>query len=170
VAAALSFFSVAPNGEGAKLKYHNKVLQSGESVKFVGKLHWIIYKRAIFFLILSLVLFSAIEITEDYKMVILTATGITTLLAITSFLRSWFVRATTEIVVTDRRIIHKTGWLARHTEEMNMTKVETVDVRQNMIGRILDYGAVLIKGIGGSWEPILYVASPLGLRNAILVG
>ena len=152
------------------MKYHNKVLQSGESVKFVGKLHWIIYKRAIFFLILSLVLFSAIEITEDYKMVILTATGITTLLAITSFLRSWFVRATTEIVVTDRRIIHKTGWLARHTEEMNMTKVETVDVRQNMIGRILDYGAVLIKGIGGSWEPILYVASPLGLRNAILVG
>ncbi|HEY4043133.1 MAG TPA: PH domain-containing protein, partial [Rhodopila sp.] len=52
-----------------------------------------------------------------------------------SFLRSWFRRFTTEIVVTDRRIIYKMGWIARRTREMNITKVETVDVRQSVIGR-----------------------------------
>src|SRR5208337_2390526 len=91
-------------------------------------------------------------------------------LGVMSFVRSWLMRVTTEIVVTDRRIIHKVRWLARRTEEMNMGKVETVDVSQSVIGRILGYGKVLIRGTGGSWEPLMFVASPLELRNAILVG
>ncbi len=89
---------------------------------------------------------------------------------VVSFLSAWFVRVTTEIVVTDKRIIHKVGWIARRTEEINITKVETVDVAQGIVGRIFDFGTVLIKGIGGSWEPLRRVASPLQLRNAIIVG
>ena len=92
------------------------------------------------------------------------------LLSFLSFLSSWFERATTEIVVTDKRIIHKRGWIARRTEEMNITKVETVDVAQNVAGRMLNYGTVLIRGTGGSWEPLRRVAAPLTLRNAIIVG
>jgi uncharacterized membrane protein YdbT with pleckstrin-like domain len=92
------------------------------------------------------------------------------LLAVVSFVRSWFVRVNTEIVVTDKRIIHKVGWIARRTEEINITKVETVDVRQGIAGRIFDYGTVGIIGIGASWEPLRRVASPLELRNAIIVG
>jgi uncharacterized membrane protein YdbT with pleckstrin-like domain len=92
------------------------------------------------------------------------------LLTIISFARCWFVRVTTEIVVTDKRIIHKVGWIARRTEEMNITKVETVDVDQGVVGRILGFGTVLIRGIGGSWEPLRRLASPLELRNAIIVG
>jgi uncharacterized membrane protein YdbT with pleckstrin-like domain len=92
------------------------------------------------------------------------------LLSVMSFLPSWFRRVTTEIVVTDKRIIHKVGWIARRTEEMNMTKVETVDVRQGIVGRIFGFGTVLIIGIGASWEPLVFMASPLELRNAIMVG
>lgn len=92
------------------------------------------------------------------------------MLTIISFARCWFVRVTTEIVVTDKRIIHKVGWIARRTEEMNITKVETVDVDQGVVGRILGFGTVLIRGIGGSWEPLRRLASPLELRNAIIVG
>jgi hypothetical protein len=117
VVAASSFCCAATNGEGVKLKYHNKVLQSGESIKFIGRLHWIIYKRSIFFLTISLALFISIGVTDDHKSVMLIAAGISTVFAVVSFLQSWFVRVTTEIVVTDRRIIHKTGWLSRHTEE-----------------------------------------------------
>jgi uncharacterized membrane protein YdbT with pleckstrin-like domain len=91
-------------------------------------------------------------------------------LALVAFLGAWFVRVSTEIVVTDKRIIHKVGWIARRTEEINITKVETVDVAQGIVGRIFDFGTVLIKGIGGSWEPLRRVASPLQLRNAIIVG
>jgi membrane protein YdbS with pleckstrin-like domain len=92
------------------------------------------------------------------------------LLSVMSFIPPWFRRATTEIVVTDKRIIHKVGWIASRTEEMNMTKVETVDVRQGVGGRMLGFDTVLIIGIGSSWEPLAFVSSPLELRNAIMVG
>jgi membrane protein YdbS with pleckstrin-like domain len=92
------------------------------------------------------------------------------LLSVVSFIPPSFRRATTEIVVTDRRIIHKIGWIVRWTEEMNMTKVETVDVRQGVVGRMFGFGTVLIIGIGSSWEPLAFVGAPLDLRNAIMVG
>ena len=45
--------------------------------------------------------------------------------------KGWFKRWTTEIAVTDKRIIYKTGFIKRHTEEMNMDKVASVDVDQS---------------------------------------
>jgi uncharacterized membrane protein YdbT with pleckstrin-like domain len=101
---------------------------------------------------------------------VLIGAGILLVLALLSFLRAWFIRVTTEIVVTDKRIIHKIGFIARRTEEINITKVETVDVTQDITGRIFGFGTVLIRGIGGSWEPLRRVSSPLQLRNAIIVG
>ena len=47
---------------------------------------------------------------------------------------------------------------------------ETIDVDQTILGRLLGYGPVLIRGVGSSWEPLRRVASPLELRNAIIVG
>jgi hypothetical protein len=52
---------------------------------------------------------------------------------------------------------------------MNMNKVESVDVTQDIFGRLLDYGTVLIRGTGAGLEPLANVASPLALRNAIAV-
>ena len=76
---------------------------------------------------------------------------------------------TTEIVVTDRRILFKEGFLRRRTMEMNMSKVETVDVVQSIPGRIFNYGTILIRGTGSSYEPLSLIGDPLTLRNAILV-
>jgi uncharacterized membrane protein YdbT with pleckstrin-like domain len=99
-----------------------------------------------------------------------------------SFAHAWFIRWITEIAVTDRRIIYKRGFINRHTEEMNMDKVASVDVDQSILGRILDYGTVHVLGTGGSQavdransdrsvargiEHLHRIASPLALRNAI---
>lgn len=152
------------------MAYYTKVLQPGENVKYVGRLHWMIYRHSIAFSMLmavaAYVTVSQFENSESQRSILL----VFLLLAVISFLYPWFVRATTEIVVTDKRIIHKVGWIARQTKEMNMTKVETVEVEQGFVGRILGFGTVLIIGIGASWEPLVYVASPLELRNAIMVG
>jgi uncharacterized membrane protein YdbT with pleckstrin-like domain len=153
------------------MSYYAKVLQPDEKVTYVGKLHWTIYRNAIWFVLLA-VIFAGVGLSQsdEYRVITLAATGIVTGLALLSFLRSWFVRVTTEIVVTDKRVIHKVGWIARHTEEINVSKVETVDVTQGVLERVLGSGTVLIRGIGGSWEPLRRVASPLRLRNAIIVG
>jgi uncharacterized membrane protein YdbT with pleckstrin-like domain len=152
-----------------KMAYYKKVLQPDENVKYVGKLHWMIYRHAIVFSVLmAAVGLSLAYLDNSIEQGSILA--ILLLLSVMSFLPSWFRRVTTEIVVTDKRIIHKVGWIARRTEEMNMTKVETVDVRQGIVGRIFGFGTVLIIGIGASWEPLVFMASPLELRNAIMVG
>jgi len=161
----------APTPKVHAMTYYRKVLQPDEQVKFVGKLHWTIYRHAITLGVLTVIvgLFSA-SVPDNLRWVVLAGAGILAGLAIISFIGAWSVRTSTEIVVTDKRIIHKVGWIARRTEEINITKVETVDVAQGVLGRIFDFGTVLIKGIGGSWEPLRRVASPLQLRNAIIVG
>ncbi len=152
------------------MAYYTKVLQPDEQVKYIGKLHWTIYRNAILFAILAVIVAGfALSLTDDPRELVLAVSGILAILALVSFLSAWFIRVSTEIVVTDKRIIHKTGWIARRTEEINVTKVETVDVAQGIIGRMFDFGTVLIKGIGGSWEPLRRVASPLQLRNSIIV-
>jgi uncharacterized membrane protein YdbT with pleckstrin-like domain len=155
---------------GDEMAYYKKVLQPNENVRYVGKLHWILYRHAIALGILAAVAYAYSKQAAEYESPLLISSWILLLLAAMSFASAWFVRVTTELVVTDKRVIHKVGWIARQTEEINITKVETVDVNQGVLGRVLGFGEVLIKGVGGSWEPLRWVASPLKLRNAIVVG
>jgi uncharacterized membrane protein YdbT with pleckstrin-like domain len=150
------------------MAYYKKVLQPDESVKYVGKLHWVMYRHAILLAILAAIptLLSS-QLPEELGPIL---TVIFLLLAALSFLSVWFTRVGTEIVVTNKRVIHKVGWLSRQTQEMNITKVETVDVDQSLTGRVLGFGAVSIRGIGGSWEPLRWIARPLEMRNAVIVG
>jgi uncharacterized membrane protein YdbT with pleckstrin-like domain len=153
------------------MKYYMKVLQPDETVKYVGKLHWIIYGSSILLgvLVIALAIF-ALNLPDNQKFFVLIAAVVLAGLAILFFLKSWFLQWTTETAVTDKRIIHKYGFIARHTKEMNITKVETVDVFQSFWGRILGYGTVRAVGTGASLETLPYVAHPLQLRSAIIVG
>jgi uncharacterized membrane protein YdbT with pleckstrin-like domain len=153
------------------MAYYTKVLQPDEQVKYVGKLHWIIYRSSILLGLLAIVvaIFSA-TLDDNQRFAALIGAAILVVLAIMAFLKSWFLQWTTETVVTDKRIIHKGGFIARRTQEMNITKVETVDVLQPFWGRILGYGTVRAIGTGASLETLPYMASPLQLRSAIIAG
>jgi uncharacterized membrane protein YdbT with pleckstrin-like domain len=154
------------------MPYYTKVLQPDETVRVVGRLHWLIYGRAILVLAFAVVL--ALLSTEfaalGPRRFTMLCGLVLALLALLMFLSEWVRRRGTEIVVTDRRIIYKRGFISRRTVEMNISKVETVDVEQGLGGRLLDYGTVLIRGTGESLEPLRHVASPLQIRNAITVG
>ena len=89
-------------------------------------------------------------------------------LTVILFARAWFARVTTEIAVTDRRVIFERGFIRRQTIEMNMSKVESVDVNQSILGRVLDYGDILVRGTGAGLEPLHMIAHPLAFRNAVI--
>ena len=72
---------------------------------------------------------------------------------------------TTEFAVTDKRLIAKTGLISRNTVEMFLDKVESLNVAQTVMGRILDYGTVTIRGTGSTSEPIKNISAPLVLRK-----
>jgi uncharacterized membrane protein YdbT with pleckstrin-like domain len=70
--------------------------------------------------------------------------------------------------VTDRRVIFKTGFISRSTNEMQMDKIESVEVLQSIAGRIFDYGDLIIKGTGhGQFTRIKSIAAPIEMRNQI---
>jgi uncharacterized membrane protein YdbT with pleckstrin-like domain len=83
------------------------------------------------------------------------------------FFRAWFDRLIAEIAVTNRRIIYKRGFIRRRTAEMNMDKVESVEVTQSILGRLLGYGSVHILGTGRGIERLDRIAQPVSLRNHI---
>ena len=85
-----------------------------------------------------------------------------------SLVHAWFIRWITEFAVTNRRVIYKRGFITRHTAEMNMDKVESVDVDQSMLGRMLGYGTIHVLGTGQGIEHLHRIANPIALRNAII--
>lgn len=72
---------------------------------------------------------------------------------------------TTELAVTDRRIVGKTGWISRRTIEVLLPQVESVGVSQGIFGRLLGYGIVQVRGTGGSASHFPYINDPTGFRR-----
>jgi uncharacterized membrane protein YdbT with pleckstrin-like domain len=75
-------------------------------------------------------------------------------------------RRLSEYVITNRRIIIKRGFIARDIFEMNLSKIESVNVDQSVMGRILNYGSVTIIGTGGTRETFQNISKPLEFRKA----
>ncbi|HEY2446020.1 MAG TPA: PH domain-containing protein [Rhizomicrobium sp.] len=152
--------------------YSDEVLQPGETVRYEGTLHWIIFLPGVpIFAVVIGCWFGIIRTghtihgTSIYPLLALIALSALLL----HLAAAWILQRTTEIAVTNRRVIYKTGLFSRRTVEMNMDKVESVDVTQDFLGRLLDYGTVLVRGTGTGLEPLANVASPVALRNAITV-
>ncbi|QIO10222.1 PH domain-containing protein [Acinetobacter lanii] len=80
-----------------------------------------------------------------------------------AFINVW----TTELAITNRRIIAKTGLIRRNTIELKVTRVESLGVDQGILGRIFNFGSIIVKGIGGSNAPIPYIAKPLEFRQRV---
>jgi uncharacterized membrane protein YdbT with pleckstrin-like domain len=150
------------------VSYVRRVLEPGETILYATTVHWLIYGPAI--LLLALAVGCAVvagSVADQGRFILLIAAALFLVLALVSWLPAALRRASTELVVTDRRVIYKSGLFSRHTIEMNRTKVESVDVDQSVLGRLLSYGTVTVHGTGGTLEPIRSVASPLTFRSHI---
>lgn len=150
------------------MSYVQSVLQPDEQVKYVTYIHWKIFLPGIGLFILAVLFYLlAISTTSVFAFWAGVASFLLILSAI-ALLSAWFRRVTTEIAITDRRIIYKRGFISRRTIEMEMDKVESVDVDQSVMGRILDYGDILIRGVGVGMEPLKNIGSPIEFRNHLI--
>ena len=75
-------------------------------------------------------------------------------------------RFSSEFAITGKRIIIKVGLISRRTLEMNLSKVESVNVDQSILGRILGYGTITVIGTGGTRESFYRISRPLDFRKA----
>ena len=151
------------------MSYVKHILQPGEQVLAIGKIHWIIYVPALFLLLCAAASFGA-SVHFKYtnvQWVTWTATFIFLVFGAIAGVRAWWKSFTTEIAVTTTRVVHKKGFIHRYTNEMNMDKVESVIVDQSILGRLLNYGTIYIRGTGKGIEHLKLISHAIELRNAI---
>ena len=84
---------------------------------------------------------------------------------LTLFIAPLIDKYSDEFAITNRRVIIKTGLISRKTFEMNLSKIESVNVDQSILGRILGYGTIGIVGTGGTREIFSKISHPLEFRK-----
>ena len=148
------------------MSYVQRVLQPGEQIRHISSIHWIVYWPGVAVALLAVVAywFSETRLLTGFWRY---TTYALALVAVVLLIQQWFQWWVTEIAVTNRRVIYKKGLIRRQTNEMNMDKVESVQIDQSILGRMLDYGNVTILGTGEGFETLRTIASPIELRNSI---
>ena len=128
------------------MKYVNNALIEGEKPLHVGKFHWTQDAKAV----LCLICFSWVF-------------GI----GIYFFLHFLLQRYSTEMVVTNRRLFYKTGVVARRVTEINIDRVESCIVNQSVLGRMLGYGSIVVRGTGIGEIDLPVIDAPVAFRKAL---
>lgn len=151
------------------MSYVRRVLHPDESVIYATRLHWLVYARPVCLLAAAVVAAGmATHYGAEFRIGLLAVAGGLLAFAVIDGIAAALRRISTELAVTDHRVIYKRGIVGRYTVEMARSKVESVDVVQSLMGRIFNYGTILVRGTGGTLEPFRDVEDPLRLRSAII--
>jgi uncharacterized membrane protein YdbT with pleckstrin-like domain len=150
-------------------RYIEKILQPGEKVLYSTNEHWMYFLPAIaaWVVVVAFVVLWRLVTSDALMLVCLTLAAMVGVVALYLTATAWFHRWTTETDVTNMRVVHKTGFIRRRTFEMNLDKVESVDVNQSILGRLMNYGDLTIQGVGEGTQTITTVTSPLAFRSAV---
>ena len=151
------------------MKTHNyikKTINPGENVLYLARVHPALYIAMVpYFLVFQALIYVFVVVYGLGELLPLSK-----LLFLTPFLlfvQSWITISTTELALTDRRVIAKTGLLSQQSVELNIPKVESVEVHQSLLGRMLNYGTITVKGTGGGAAPAPGIAAPFDFRKAV---
>jgi uncharacterized membrane protein YdbT with pleckstrin-like domain len=150
------------------MSYVQRVLQPSEVVRYLGSLHWYTYLPGLLCMLAAIVAIAWAELGAHVSLLWQALAAVFAIVALFLLIPEWFTWWTTEIAVTNHRIIYKTGFVRRDTVEILMDKVESVDVDQSIMGRLLDYGTVTVRGTGAGFEPLKGITHPIELRSHIM--
>lgn len=128
------------------MSYIEKTLTPEELLEHRFELHWAAWLPFVGWLVLALPTF-----------------GLTLLVAGYEFLRLKCI----EQAVTSKRVVFKKGIISRHSEEMRLNSIETVEIRQSIWGRILGFATISVTGRGVSDVQLKWMATPLEVKRSI---
>ena len=140
--------------------YIDKNLMHGEQIIHRSKLHWIVFLGPIIFAFIGFILF-----TGGKELVLI---GVFLLLVAIIWMISAFISfKTSEFGISNKRVLIKIGFIRRNSLETLLTKVEGIQVDQGILGRILNYGSIIIKGTGGTSNPFYKIEAPMEFRKKV---
>ena len=148
------------------MAYIDKRLMSEEKIIYRTKLHWVVFGKPFILFLFSLFL---ISIGMSSQNVIFGVFG--TYLFIFTFIYGIGILikfVCSEFIISNKRVLIELGFIKRISLETILLKVEGVEVYQGMVGRILNYGTVIISGTGGTIKPFYRINNPMEFRNQVL--
>lgn len=159
------------------MSYIEKNLVPGERVVYQTRLHWVVMAWHIVLSVLLLelpalaLLYYAFRHEQELTpqtMHLMQGGGIALILISGIVIAAGAIkRNATEMAVTNRRVVVKTGLAARKTIEMLLNKIESIEVNESGMGRVMGYGSITLIGTGGTSEPFHLMARPLEFRNQV---
>lgn len=141
--------------------YIDGALIKDEKVVYVGNISvWSLAPL----IALGFVLLAVGLVSRALGFVLLAASGLGLVFWLAAYLRY----RTTELAVTNKRVIAKFGFISRRTVEINVSKVESIQVQQGILGRVFNYGSLVISGAGNPQAPISGISDPMSFRRAFM--
>jgi len=155
------------------MSYIRKNLLTNEELAFETYRHWIIFVSPIFWFIISLGLYLAtlFKLPEPFSILprlpMIILPFITLAIAIILMMNTTIDFFMTELAVTNKRVIIKVGFIYRDSIEIMLENVASIEVRQTILGRILNYGSLFISSTGITMTPCNRINDPLNFRLAV---
>jgi|SRR5579859_6204056 len=152
--------------------YIEQNLVPGETVLYKTRLHWIVLVRPLFVGLLLGVMGLAFVVggykagAKDFGGMIFLGLLLFAGAAV-SVVGGLLRKNSTEVAVSNRRVLIKTGFISRKTIEVTLSKVESIGVNQSALGGMLGYGTVIVRGTGGTLESFSRIAHPAELCRQI---
>jgi uncharacterized membrane protein YdbT with pleckstrin-like domain len=143
------------------MSYVDNNLMSSENVVYTGKIHWFVFAPGAFVVLLAFVFLGMDKETGVGPVLGL----LFSIFGFAALIKAAIYKMTTELAVTSKRVIAKTGFISRNTVELNHQKVESFNVDQSIMGRILGFGTLVVNGTGGGKTPIANIVAPLVFRR-----
>lgn len=128
------------------MSYIDQSLVEGETILHRGRVSW----------------------WSQFALVLLGLVTLVVAIGLVFLVWAWVRVRSTEVAITNRRVIAKFGFIKRHTVEINLDKVEALRVDQGFWGRVLNYGTIFVSGAGTSVAPFPDIADPLVFRRKFM--
>lgn len=157
------------------MSYIEQNLVKNETIICQAKPHWVLFSRPFFWLLITLLLliitpnypwahFQLLPIMPPvYKVLSFIALCVTLMSALSTYITYW----TTEFSITNKRVVMKTGLVRRSTLEILLNRIESISIDQSLFGRLLNYGTLIVSGMGGSKDPFIVLPDPAHLRGIV---
>ena len=164
------------------MRYVEKNLVPGEHLLYQTRHHWIVLIGPLLIALVVglpglLLLFAETEKHPDLDDYVTRIPGGTQTVVILSVILivialanlAWGMvkRNATEMAVTNRRVLIKTGMGSRRTLDLMLSRVESIGVEETMWGRMMGYGSVIVRGTGGTPEPFVKISHPQEFRRQV---
>lgn len=142
------------------MSYIQNNLQAGEEIKYKADIHWYIFAYPVILLLLSAFFSSAQTGLFYYVSIFLLLSGLFQLIKRILF------KMGAEYVVTNKKVILKSGILNRDALELVLNKCEGIRINQSFMGRMLGFGSIVVT-TGGVTNKFDFITNPIKFRNEI---